>query len=197
MAFLDTPKILDKYRDKGLLWGVEPNSFIKKLPLLLKPCLTLDVGIGEGRNALFLAKQGFVVEGVDISKDAVNKCMVPANKLGLPIKCFIEDIMNFKFTKKYGLIISVATLHLVKKDKVLEVIRRIKDNTTNGGINLITVFTDADEGESKYPNLYFFAPNELSNLYSDWDILECGNYTKEENHGSPHTHHFSAIIARK
>ena len=118
----------------------------------------LDVGAGEGRNALFLARKGFEVTGVDISKEAVDKFIGFAEKEKLRVKGVVSDIIDFRIREKYKAIICVATLHLVSKEKVRETIRKIQKHTENNGINLITVFTKKDIGYKEYPNLYFLMP---------------------------------------
>ncbi|MEI7480656.1 MAG: hypothetical protein WCJ59_03440, partial [bacterium] len=104
---------------------------------------------------------------------------------------------DFDFKQDYDVIISIAALHLIKKDQVINILEKIKNQTKIGGINLITVFTQKDIGQIEYPDLYFFAEEELRGVYKDWEILDYDNYTKDETHGKPHQHHFCAILARK
>lgn len=197
MTFLDEAKILEEYKKSNCLWGLKPNKYVTQIPKIIKSGKVLDVGVGEGRNALFLAKQGFEVAGIDISKEAVNKFLKFAKKENLDVRGIVSDIVDFKFEAKYDIIICVATLHLVSKEKVIETIKKIKNYTKNKGINLLTVFTKKDTGYKEYPNLYFFDENELRELYKDWQILEYNNYVKEESHGKPHKHHICVLIARK
>jgi tellurite methyltransferase len=197
MTFLDTQKISQEYKKQICLWGLKPNKYVAQVIKTIKSGKVLDVGVGEGRNALFLAKQGFDVTGVDISKEAINKFLKFAKKENLKVKGITSDIVNFKFNHKYDLILSVATLHLISKNKVLDTVKEIKKYTKHDGINLLTVFTKKDLGYKECPNLYFFNENELKELYKDWKILKYKNYTKEETHGKPHKHHFCVLIAQK
>ena len=197
MLFLDETKILEEYEKSNCLWGLEPNKYVTQIPKIIKSGKVLDIGVGEGRNALFLAKKGFEVTGIDISKEAVDKFLKFAKKENLDVKGIVSDIVDFDFNQNYDVIICVATLHLVSKDKVIETIKKIKNYTKNNGINLITVFTKKDIEYKEYPDLYFFDENELKELYKDWQILEYGNYTKNETHGKPHKHHIYVLIAKK
>ncbi|MCK5322056.1 MAG: methyltransferase domain-containing protein [Candidatus Aenigmarchaeota archaeon] len=196
MTFLDTQKISEKYKKQECLWGLKPNKYVAQIPKTIKSGTVLDLGVGEGRNALFLVKQGFEVTGIDISKEAVNKLLKFAKKENLDVKGIVLDLVDFEFNHKYDVILSVATLHLVSKDKVIETIRKIKSHTKDKGINLLTVFTKKDIGYKEYPNLYFFNENELKELYKDWQILKYKNYIKEETHGEPHEHHICVLIAK-
>lgn len=64
----------------------------------------LDIGIGEGRNALFFAKQGFAVEGIDISETAVERCLELSKEESIAFKRHSEDIWDIFFDfKGYGI----------------------------------------------------------------------------------------------
>ncbi len=197
MTFLDTQKISEEYKKTDCLWGLKPNKYVTQIPKIIKPGKVLDIGVGEGRNALFLVKQRFEVTGVDILKEAVDKFLKFARDKKLDVSGVISDIVNFDFKQNYDVIISVATLHLISKDKVIDIIKKIKEHTKPNGINLLTVFTKKDVGFEEYPNLYFFDKNELKELYKDWQILEYKNYIKKETHGKPHKHHICVLIAKK
>lgn len=58
------------YREVVSLWGLEPDHLLKDYARLIPKGMVLDLGIGEGRDALFLAKMGYEVEGIDISETA-------------------------------------------------------------------------------------------------------------------------------
>jgi tellurite methyltransferase len=197
MTFLDTQKISEEYKKSNCLWGLKPNEYVTQIPKFIKSGKVLDVGVGEGRNALFLAKEGFEVTGIDILKEAVNKFLKFAKNEKLDVKGIVSNFVDFEFNQKYDVIISVATLHLISKSKVIDAIKKIKEFTKPNGINLLTVFTKKDIGFKEYPNLYFFDENELKELYKDWQILKYENYVKEDTHGKPHKHHICVLIARK
>jgi len=65
MDFLNESNIVMKYKEQGLLWGMKPNPYVVKIPEIISSGNTLDIGVGEGRNAIFLAKRGFEVTGID------------------------------------------------------------------------------------------------------------------------------------
>lgn len=80
MTFLDQNKISEGYKRKDYLWGIKPNRFVIKVPELIRGGSVLDIGVGEGRNAFFLAEKGFEVTGIDISKEAIVKFLDLAQK---------------------------------------------------------------------------------------------------------------------
>jgi tellurite methyltransferase len=52
----------------------------------------LDVAMGTGRNAVYLAKKGFDVEGVDISSEAVRSALDQAREAGVTLKARVADL---------------------------------------------------------------------------------------------------------
>ncbi len=62
-----------RYRASELVWGSEPNQFVRQLCQRLPVGDALDLACGEGRNALWLARLGWYVVGVDFSVVATDR----------------------------------------------------------------------------------------------------------------------------
>ena len=64
----------------------EPSNFlVENIALLPKGAKVLDVAMGVGRNAIYLARAGYDVYGVDISQEAVALAIESAEKVGVSI----------------------------------------------------------------------------------------------------------------
>ncbi|MDX6308338.1 MAG: hypothetical protein QOI06_1384 [Nocardioidaceae bacterium] len=63
----------ERYRDDDLVWGSEPNRFVREQCERLPVGKALDLACGEGRNALWLARLGWYVTGVDFSQAAIGR----------------------------------------------------------------------------------------------------------------------------
>jgi SAM-dependent methyltransferase len=63
----------ERYRSADLVWGAEPNRFVRRLCERLPVGDALDIACGEGRNALWLARLGWRVHGVDFSEAAIER----------------------------------------------------------------------------------------------------------------------------
>ena len=63
----------ERYRSAELVWGAEPNQFIRQQCQGFAPGEALDLACGEGRNALWLARLGWRVLGVDCSPVAIER----------------------------------------------------------------------------------------------------------------------------
>lgn len=70
----------ERYAAHDLVWSAEPNRFVAELVTPLTPGSALDVAAGEGRNAIWLVKQGWVVTATDYSPVAVERMRALADE---------------------------------------------------------------------------------------------------------------------
>ena len=87
------------------IYGKEPTAFLKeKLPLLTKG-KALVLAMGEGRNAVYLAENGFEVTGVDISEVGIEKCERLAEERGVVVNSIVADLTDYDMGREqYNLI---------------------------------------------------------------------------------------------
>lgn len=62
-----------RYADDDLVWGTEPNQFVRAQCESLAVGIAVDLACGEGRNALWLARLGWQVTGIDYSGVAIER----------------------------------------------------------------------------------------------------------------------------
>lgn len=86
----------DRYRQKGSVWGAEPNQFVVAYLSDLEPCRVLDLGTGQGRNAIWLARQGHQVTAVDISDVAVAQATEIAADAGVEVDFIAADLERWQ-----------------------------------------------------------------------------------------------------
>ncbi len=80
--------------------GFEPAQFLVDNIALLPKGRALDVAMGAGHNAMYLAKMGFEVEGVDISPEAVSSALELARKSGVNLRAQVADLeRNYNIEK--------------------------------------------------------------------------------------------------
>jgi SAM-dependent methyltransferase len=70
-----------RYRSVDLVWGSEPNRFVRQLCERLPIGTAVDLACGEGRNALWLARLGWQVVGVDFSTAAIERATELSSRL--------------------------------------------------------------------------------------------------------------------
>lgn len=80
---------------EGYLYGKAPSAFLAENLGLLRKGLTLDVAMGEGRNAVYLASKGFQVTGVDFIETAVERARKLATDSGAAFELKVQDLDFF------------------------------------------------------------------------------------------------------
>lgn len=92
---------------------VNPSTLVLETTANLKAGVALDVGMGNGRNAIYLARKGWKVTGVDISQAAVKQAQAEAAKLKLELDTRAGDVERMDIGRdKYDLIICMY-VHMV------------------------------------------------------------------------------------
>ena len=147
----------------------------------------LDVAMGTGRNAVYLAKKGFKVEGVDISQEDVRSALNHAKEAGVTLKTRVADLESDYHIEKndYDVIICFNYLHR-------PLIKQIKDGLRIGGIVVYETFTvdQARFGKPTNPD-YLLKYNELLTLFNDFRCLYYREGIAEERKA------IASIIAKK
>ena len=96
-----------RYSEAGFSYGTEPNDFLKdQLGHVQGPVLCLAEG--EGRNAVFLAQQGFSVLAVDQSAVGLQKAAALAQERGTQLQTQTCNLAHFEIApESFGSIISI------------------------------------------------------------------------------------------
>ena len=161
----------------------------------------LDVGCGDGRNALYLAAHGFHVDAFDISQNAIEKLDYIKNQAGLNINTYICDVPDFDFKYDYDLIIMHGVLQFVEKEKQPKIIELMKTHTKTGGYHIIALFTDEEPipDDLKDAMIGVFKKNEIKGYYAEWhtEMFQSYKFNDEHENGLKHCHALEKIIVRK
>lgn len=206
-----------EYEKKGFYWGSKPEKGLKEVLKYTKRGIALDIGAGEGRNSIFLAKNEFEVEAIDKIEEGLEKCKKNAEKYNLPIKTKVSDIKKLRFRKnKYSLVLSIATLDFFRFSEIKKLFPRIKGSMKKGGILYFVCFSTKDpvfkksRGKLKiiekntfyFPKFktfrHFFEKKELLDLLKDFKILKIKEKKIKDVHGDEiHYHQIIKVIAKK
>ena len=146
---------------------LKPAQFLVENVNLLPKGQVLDVAMGSGANAVYLARMGFEVEGVDISAEAVNTALELARKSGVNLKARLADLeSNYRIRKSsYDVIICFKYLQR-------SLIQQMKDGLRTGGMLVYETFIvdQARFGKPKNPD-HLLKHNELLDLFRDFRCL--------------------------
>jgi len=88
---LDRDAWNERYRGAELVWTAEPNRFVVAEVAALPPGRALDLAAGEGRNAVWLAEQGWEVTALDFSDVAIGKANALAEARAVRIATVVAD----------------------------------------------------------------------------------------------------------
>ena len=147
--------------------SLEPTQFLVENIALLPKGRALDVGMGAGRNAIYLAKIGFEVEGVDISPEAVSNALELARKFGVTIRAQSADLEGNYYIKKGAYDVIICFNYLQRS-----LIPQIKDGLRKGGMVVYETFIidQVQFGKPRNPD-YLLKHNELLNMFRDFRCL--------------------------
>lgn len=195
----------------GLFWDNKPAKYVQLFVEIIQNNLenwtVLDLGAGEGKNAVYLAKLGGLVTAVDISPIALSKfSLQPDYEYGKrnikTVNCNVVDIELED--SQFDLVIAYGLFHCLSSHKKIEdFVKKVKKWTKKGGYFIGATFTDKipPPDSQDYLSLESFLPTGmLETFFSDWKII----YTEEdiitETHPTnniPHQHSITRVIAQK
>ncbi len=111
----------DKYYQTENLFGQPYPELIRFYAEIEKKGRLLDLGCGQGRDAIALAKLGFEVTGIDHSKVGIQQLNTISEQGSLPLIGLVEDIYNYQDFDQFDFILLNSMFHFNKKDKEKEV----------------------------------------------------------------------------
>lgn len=207
-----------EYRNVENLWGYAPsNQLSKYIDLIPKSGMILDIGIGEGRNAIFLAMKGYEVEGIDISNTAIKRCMELSKKYNLRIDAKVDDMRTFDVKPgAYSCIILSNVLNFFTDSDIKDIMTKLRNGLQQNGLIYINVFDEEEPSLTKVKerchrladltfydeknnmHLHYFTKEELGSLVVGYETI---SFVKSNfldiTHGNPHYHSTLEILSRK
>ena len=122
------------------VFGTEPNAFLKSVVKNILPGQVLSIGEGEGRNAVFLAEQGYEVTAIDLSPIGLEKAKKLADSRDVGLQTIVADIASFDFGENlWNGIISIFC-HLPPDVRQM-VHQKIKTGLKPGGVFIVEAYT--------------------------------------------------------
>ncbi len=133
------------YQQAVSVWGEKPDLLLLDLAPLLPKGRVLDLGMGEGRNVLFFAAQGYDVRGIDLSPTAVQKCLERAQILNVTVQAEVQDIREVVIEpNSLALVICAMSLQFMKYADSAAMLHQIKAGLQPDGFVYLTVFSTED-----------------------------------------------------
>lgn len=191
-----------KYSTTANLFGRSPEKMLVKFKKNLdKECSVLDIGAGQGRNTLYLARRGFRVVAIDPSKVAIQTISSIASRKDLPVLVHQAGFEDFTpNTKIFGTILSFGLIQILKRDEINLLIEKIISWSKPGSMVFLTGFTVGDYsfqdckksckkiGKNSFVNeknrvRTYLEPKEIIDLFKGFEVIH-----HWEGLGEEHSH---------
>jgi SAM-dependent methyltransferase len=194
-----------------------PDTVILEYISLFESGKVLDLGMGEGRNAFFLARNGFQVDGCDISSIAIERCQKYAKIHNLSINAEVNDITKLDIPKdSYGLIILSMLIYFFRISQIKSLIQKVIHGLKIGGFIYLSAMTTSNPSYSRCKKDYkeiekntFYVSNqdvirhyvdkeEIQNYLNDLEVIYFAEVEKLDiMHDEPHYHNLIEYLGRK
>lgn len=129
----------ERYAAADLVWGAPPNEVVVELATSLPRGRAVDLGCGEGRNAIWLATRGWRVQGVDFSAVALEKAAATAADAPAAVRERLSwtcgDVLDAPLPQGLDLAL-IVYLHLPAGERA-RLLRRVQDALAPGGALLM------------------------------------------------------------
>jgi hypothetical protein len=109
----------DRYSKEEFAYGEQPNNYLKELLGKLPPAKILFPAEGEGRNAVFAARNGWTVAAFDISIAGRNKALKLAQKNKVSLDYKVGELENLVYEKEWFDVIALIYAHFPAEKKSL------------------------------------------------------------------------------
>lgn len=165
------------------------------------PCKALEIGCGQGRNALYLALNGFKVTASDYNPAGIHQLATLAQQEQLDLITEVYDINQANIAQTYQLIVATVVFMFLNANRIPKIIKNMQDATEKGGYNLIVSAMDTQDYPCHMPFSFTFKENELKKYYHDWNLVEyreeIGSMHARDAQGKPIQLKFVTMLARK
>jgi len=181
-----------RYREADAVWSDNPNPVLVAETADLPPGTALDVGSGEGADAIWLARRGWRVTALDISPVALERAAAHAAAAGVGDRITWRQA-NLTTDEPVGTgfdLVTAQFMHL-PGDERRSLHRRLAAAVAPGG-TLLVVAHDLSDMEviprPQVPDLYFTASDVAAELVAaDWTVLIEEGRPRPAQHPDGHT----------
>lgn len=123
----------DRFRGEAYVYGTAPNRFIRQeAGRLPAGGAVLELGAGEGRNAVFLAEQGLEVTAVDYAGEGLRKLSALADARNVSVETIQADVRQWTPERTWDAVV-VTFLHLAPNERT-RLYRTIQQALRPGGV---------------------------------------------------------------
>ena len=164
-----------------------PTPLLVETSKRLTPGRALDLACGSGRNALWLAEQGWSVTAVDGSPTAIEILRSRASSRGVTVSMKVADLEKFEYQIEPSSWNLIAICYYLQRD----LFAPAKQGVVPGGILISIVHITEPEEE---PTAHRLRPGELERYFQGWEIL---HRREGRPNDTAHQRSVAEIVARR
>lgn len=193
MGFTDATQFWnERFDKKEFIFGKEPNEYlVEQASRYLKPnSSVLCIADGEGRNGVWLAKQGMHVTGFDVSDIALAKANQLAADNEVNIQYSLCDTDGFDWqANAYDAVMGIF-IQFADPEMRFRIFKQVHQTLRLGGLFILQGYTPKQlvhktGGPSLIEHLY--TEEMIRELSQDFEVLELQCYEKQLSEGARHT----------
>jgi SAM-dependent methyltransferase len=163
-------------------FSTAPSPLVEETIKALRPGTALDVGMGQGRNSVYLAGRGWTVTGYDISDQALAAARANAAKAGVTITAVKASHDTFDFgANRWDLIVMTFAWAPVSDPAF---VRKLHRSLRPGGVIVYENFV-VESGQPALESVHASRPNEAPKLFAGFRVLRSEETTTKGDWGSP------------
>lgn len=180
--FFDTKSKWDeRYNKRSYVYGKRPARFLaENYSYLPAESKVLDMGVGEGRNAIFLAQKGHKVTGIDISSVAIKKSKKLAKEFNVKITTIVGSLEKYPIKKNS--FDAIICFYYVDRSLINKMVSWIRP----GGILIFEAHTlkeFAKKSDKKMEKkTYYLHEQELLTMFPTMKVLKYEEPLHEKEH---------------
>lgn len=189
----------DRYRSQDAIWSGRPNHVLVAEITNLTPGTAIDVGCGEGGDAIWLARQGWTVTAVDFSTVALERGQARAKELGIDdrISWVHADLIQWQPGETYDLV-NCQYLHLLRTEQEEYLLPKLAGAVAAGGTLLYVSHSFEGQIAEERPHLMnrFLATEGIARLLDtdQWEIAIAGTRERPDAGEHPAGHANDSVL---
>jgi 2-polyprenyl-3-methyl-5-hydroxy-6-metoxy-1,4-benzoquinol methylase len=180
------------YTTSGTTFRTEPTPLLVSAVAGRTPGRALDVGMGQGRNAVFLAMKGWSVTGIDLAEEGLSAARAHATRAGTSVQAVLADAAEFDYGRDaWDLIVITYGPGFVADPPFAE---RLKTALRPGGLLVMESFASDRSATTRRP--VDLDPTDLLRLFQSYRIVRFED-VDDVSEWDPHVTRLVRLIAQK
>ncbi len=155
----------DRYSSGNYIYGTQPNRYFKEQIDKLEPGKLLLPAEGEGRNAIYAAREGWQVDAFDISKKGRKKALELAKRNHVTINYSVGRYKDYEIKQEHYDVVALIYAHLHNSNRA-KIHRKLLTGLKAGGHLILEAFSKEQFGNESG------GPQDLEMLYDLDELLE-------------------------